>query len=510
MSCKFSFLNGDSRGAVSPLRMRLLIALVLTILLALVPITATAATGCVYEAGASLVEISVDAGERWTVAVAAGGEIVLESDPTVLDCQAATIGNTQAIRVHGPLGDETWFGVRHDGEGGRFPSSIAFDIDLGIDPSVSRPSSAVDTLAITGRQGADASSSAWDSETRLWALGMNGTSSVVRGATMLHLSLLGGADVHSGLVNQVDGGAGNDEIEIPDEGWGTLVVGGPGNDVLRASSAQIYAGTGDDTIIGSGIGVDAGMGDDWIEGSDFNVDEGTRPNGADTIIGADLDDFVSYVDRTNGVNVSLDNKANDGEPGEGDNIIDVPYINTGSGDDVVIGSDADEVFSTGLGRDTGFGKGGDDGFYDGQGGDTIYGGSGNDWFELISGAGVFYGGAGHDYFFGADGSYPSDPSLDVSDEVYGGEGNDHIYTFCGDDLITGGSGNDRIHAGTRAGLIGVCGDEDRARGGAGADHLQGGQGDDRLVGDEDLDTANGGTGIDACDAESEVACEVEP
>lgn len=109
---------------------------------------------------------------------------------------------------------------------------------------------------ITGRQGADDWSSAWNSETRLWALDMNGTNSVVRGLTLLHLMLLGGADVHSGYANQVNGGSGNDEVEIPDEvdrpvfGFGTLVVGGPGNDVLRVASVRVEAGSGDDVVVG--------------------------------------------------------------------------------------------------------------------------------------------------------------------------------------------------------------------------------------------------------------------
>lgn len=443
---------------VPPRRLTLLIALAFTILLAVVPTAAVAATACVYDADGGLLEISIEAGERWTVAVAGGGDIVLQSNAAERDCETANVSNTQTIRVRGPAGDKTWFGVRHDGEGGRFPAAITFDIDLGTDPDA-QPHSAVDTLVITGRQSADESSSVWDWETRVWALSMNGTNSTVRGPVRLNLALLGGADVHSGTAGRVNGGAGNDDLAIPDDMYGNgqnaLIAGGSGNDVLHSVYARVEAGIGNDTITGRMFDVDAGMGDDYIKGQDMDVDEGSRANGADTIIGANLDDFLSYAHRTNGVIVRLDDKPNDGEPSEGDNIIDMIYIDTGSGNDLVVGSDEEEGFSTGVGDDTSFGGGGHDSFYGEGGTDTT------------------------------------------------------LHTYCGNDFVSGGPGNDSIQTGLPTGEVGECSDEDRARGGPGADDLQGGQGDDRLIGDEDVDTAHGGSGIDACDAETEVACEVE-
>ena len=498
--------------SVPPLRLTLVIALASTVLLAVVATVAAAATRCGHDANTGLLEITIEAGERWTVAVAAGGDIVLQSNATERDCETANVSNTQTIRVRGPAGDKTWFGVRHDGAGGRFPAAITFDIDLGTD-SDAQPHSAVDTLMITGRQSADESSSVWDWETRVWALGMNGTSSTVRGPVRLNLALLGGADVHSGTAGRVNGGAGNDDLDIPDDMYGNgqnaLILGGPGNDVLHSVYARIEAGSGNDTITGRMFDVDAGMGDDYIEGRDMLVDEGSRSNGADTIIGSDLDDFVLYSHRTNRVTVRLDDTPNDGEPGEGDNIIDVLYIDTGSGDDLVVGSDADEVFYGGAGNDTSFGGGGHDSFYGEGGTDTVYGGAGNDYMESFSGTAIFSGGAGADSFFATGASTPPEQSFEGNDEVYGGGGDDTLHTYCGNDFISGGPGSDSIRAGLRTDEIGVCADEDRVRGGPGADDLRGGQGDDRLIGDEDLDFAHGGTGIDACDAESEAACEIE-
>ena len=484
----------------------------LPILLAVVPTAAVAATACVYDADGGLLEISIEAGERWTVAVAGGGDIVLQSNAAERDCETANVSNTQTIRVRGPAGDKTWFGVRHDGEGGRFPAAITFDIDLGTDPDA-QPHSAVDTLVITGRQSADESSSVWDWETRVWALSMNGTNSTVRGPVRLNLALLGGADVHSGTAGRVNGGAGNDDLAIPDDMYGNgqnaLIAGGSGNDVLHSVYARVEAGIGNDTITGRMFDVDAGMGDDYIKGQDMDVDEGSRANGADTIIGANLDDFLSYAHRTNGVIVRLDDKPNDGEPSEGDNIIDMIYIDTGSGNDLVVGSDEEEGFSTGVGDDTSFGGGGHDSFYGEGGTDTVYGGPGSDYMESFSGTAIFSGGAGDDLFFATGASDPPNQSFEGNDEAYGGWGDDTLHTYCGNDFVSGGPGNDSIQTGLPTGEVGECSDEDRARGGPGADDLQGGQGDDRLIGDEDVDTAHGGSGIDACDAETEVACEVE-
>jgi Ca2+-binding RTX toxin-like protein len=147
-------------------------------------------------------------------------------------------------------------------------------------------------------------------------------------------------------------------------------------------------------------------------------------------------DTVTYADRTAGVNVSLDNVANDGTAasasaiGEGDNAhSDIENIVGGKGNDRLFGSDA---------------------------ANTISGGDGNDYIEGRGGADVIEGGGGND-------------------EIHGGAGNDQIYGGPGADSMFGEGDNDFIHAkdGTADTVSGGDGTEDRAEVDAGLDVVSG-------------------------------------
>lgn len=102
-------------------------------------------------------------------------------------------------------------------------------------------------------------------------------------------------------------------------------------------------------------------------------------------------------------------------------IVYVPATNTG--DDIIIGSSADDNLSAGAGN----------AWIDGSAGnDTINGGAGRD--VLIGGAGAdtIQAGAGSTYLSGGDGN----------DVLRGGAGDDTIVGGAGSDTMTGGSGND--------------------------------------------------------------------
>jgi hypothetical protein len=149
------------------------------------------------------------------------------------------------------------------------------------------------------------------------------------------------------------------------------VYGGLGNDqiTLFAGDDVVDAGPGNDVV-------DTGWGDDTIDGGD----------GADTMSGGAGDDAVVYATRLAGVTVSLDDLANDGASGEGDNV-------RLSVDDVVGGSGNDSFTGDAGGNDL-TGNGGDD-VLDGAGGDdTLDGGAGADSFS---------GGAGADTLRARDG-----------------------------------------------------------------------------------------------------------
>lgn len=212
----------------------------------------------------------------------------------------------------------------------------------------------------------------------------------------------------------VDGGAGNDVINAS-AGDSTL-HGGPGDDTLRGDvgSDVLHGGDGNDTLLGRAgndtlygdagndelLGeegndiLNGGAGDDNLDGSHMSVSNAQA--GADTYIGGPGYDRFSYFMRFAAISATLDGVANDGEPGEGDNIHpDVEEIGGGWGDDILIGSDGDNVLWGSSGNDTIRGLGGNDKLYGDDGADLVDGGPGNDEIKggchddrLIGGPGV--------------------------------------------------------------------------------------------------------------------------
>lgn len=140
------------------------------------------------------------------------------------------------------------------------------------------------------------------------------------------------------------------------------------------------------------------------------------------------------------------------------------------GDDVILGTNEDDVINAGAGNDTVCALKGDDVIDAGVGADTVLGGSGSDTIRGDRGNDTLKGGGGADFIFAGRGN----------DTLRGGQG--------GDDL-RGGNGADDLRGGKGA---------DDLRGGNGADGLRGGNGDDDLRGGTGLDEHNGGGGSDRC------------
>jgi Ca2+-binding RTX toxin-like protein len=146
-------------------------------------------------------------------------------------------------------------------------------------------------------------------------------------------------------------------------GGGTVVahadelLGSPGPDTLVGTPRDdaLYGGAGDDVLRG-------------LAGND-DLDGGA---GADTFAGGPGNDAVSYADATRGVTVTLDGRANDGAPGEGDDVgKDVEDVYGGPGDDTLTGTGAANTLDGGDGNDTITGGKGVDGLYGGPGDDVI-------------------------------------------------------------------------------------------------------------------------------------------
>jgi Ca2+-binding RTX toxin-like protein len=141
----------------------------------------------------------------------------------------------------------------------------------------------------------------------------------------------------------VDGGAGDDEIHIVGDA-NAIVTGGPGHDVLRADAVSE---------------LDGGDGPDDLQGDRA---------------------VASYAARSVGVSVTLDGAANDGAPGENDNVTTGSVVG-GDGADVLTGNDAANELSGRGGDDVLAGAGGDDTLRGDGGADRIDAGAGDDRVE---------------------------------------------------------------------------------------------------------------------------------
>ncbi|NVK14513.1 MAG: M10 family metallopeptidase C-terminal domain-containing protein [Rhodobacteraceae bacterium] len=177
---------------------------------------------------------------------------------------------------------------------------------------------------------------------------------------------------------------------------------------------------------------------------------------------------------------------------------------TGSGNDTVTGNDADNVIQTGAGDDRLLGGTGDDQLFGRIGNDVLIGGSGNDTLRGDAGTDRQYGGtendvldggAGTDTLYGDEGSdtlYGGDDRDYLNggadaDVLFGGQGNDQLFGQLGDDRLLGGSGDDQLFG---------LGDNDVLIGGSGNDTLRGDAGTDRLFGGTENDVLDGGAETD--------------
>ena len=188
-------------------------------------------------------------------------------------------------------------------------------------------------------------------------------------------------DAGPGNDNPIYGGAGND-----------VISGGPGGDVL-------IGGLGDDVT-------DGGRGDDDFEGIPNAHEGATATSGSDTYVGGGGYDSITYEDRSEDLNLSPDGVADDGAPGEGDNVhratsrvdaTNFPDTITGAtahfevqafdGDDVIHGGPAADTLDAGYGNDQVFTGGGADyvmGYY---GDDVITSRDGDAAFRIDCGEG---------------------------------------------------------------------------------------------------------------------------
>ncbi|MBB3160106.1 Ca2+-binding RTX toxin-like protein [Rhizobium laguerreae] len=269
----------------------------------------------------------------------------------------------------------------------------------------------------------------------------------------------------------LNGGDGNDEI-YGDVG-NDVINGGAGNDTISdgyyfsdvAEVFNIDAGDGNDTVILSNDTflqisgtVDGGDGTDTLQASNlsgltiknveilqsgiFGVTASTAQlEYFDKITGSSSDSSVNLV-LTDGAHLDLsDELAGDRNYISGNNDVSGIDLTTGSTQDNVIGTAANDIIDTGDGNDYINGNAGDDRLDAGKGDDEIFGDAGND---------VIRAGAGNDIIFDGDFFSGSPEVFDID----AGDGDDAITLRTGglSGTIDGGAGIDTLQASSLRGV----------------------------------------------------------
>jgi Ca2+-binding RTX toxin-like protein len=248
---------------------------------------------------------------------------------------------------------------------------------------------------------------------------------------------------------KVDLGAGDDKFTGGD--GGETVSGGPGNDELKGAGGDdaLDGGDGNDKLIGE-AGADAltgGNGDDQFDPDDAYS------------AAPDLVDGGPGMDRASGwvnpeteaehppISITLDNVANDGRPGEGDDVRSIERITSNISGTLVLSDEPDIVEM---------------------------------WANIDNGKSTIRTNGGNDMVTGGS----RDETID------GGPGDDHLEGGFGNDTIIGGPGRDVINAeqsASQCGILQSCtlpfgNDTIDVRDGE-ADQVSCGIGDDKVVAD---------------------------
>lgn len=222
---------------------------------------------------------------------------------------------------------------------------------------------------------------------------------------------------------QVSAGSGADDVSIESLAGRSDVAGGTGNDTLAGGSANdlLRGEDGSDELEGweGDDRLEGGAGNDWFDNFARKLGPGTAEPGSDYIDGGGGRDTMAYG-KAGHHSVTLDGLANDGRPGEQDNVSpSVEVVAAGGAGNAFVGNGAANTFVIAGG--------------------TLKGRGGNDRLKVDGG--TAYGGGGDDRLF-ATGTRKS--------RLVGGGGDDRLRSAGADvctvgthDRLDGGSGRDR-------------------------------------------------------------------
>jgi Ca2+-binding RTX toxin-like protein len=322
----------------------------------------------------------------------------------------------------------------------------------------------------------------------------------VEAAPALHTEVEAGAGADAVTTSgEIRGGDGDDVLMVngPND---RLVDGENGNDRLIGSDSddRFIGGPGSDTL-------DGGGGDDSLDGDEPSIDS-VEP---DVIVGGAGRDTLNWSSRHVPVVVDLTNAVPNGAAGENEQLSGLEVINTGDGDDTLIGTDAAEAFDPGAGHDTVSAGAGDDLAESSDGNDTFDLGAGSDTISFrfsqepvkvdLSDPAADGAKGSLDTLVGAENVIGSQPQDDFKGDVLvGDDGPNILVGLLGSDKISGGGGADKLYGEGRPIDI----DGSPAEGSnieltyPARDKLYGGAGNDLLEGGIDSDLLDGGAGAD--------------
>ena len=295
-----------------------------------------------------------------------------------------------------------------------------------------------------------------------------------------------------------NGGSGNDTI-----------IGTSGNDTIfgNAGADSLVGGEGDDSLDG---GADndtlvGGEGDDTLNGGAGG--DTFLLIGTGTVLGGDGNDtFILSGSYTGSINGGGGVDRIEIAPGVTEDIIfpesitgiETIVVQSGSGNDFLIGDDGDDSLDGQGGNDTLEARGGND---------TLLGGDGNDILKPGLGIDTVDGGNGNDLLVVDYSSFSTDVSSshDNGSGIISSTDNQIDYsnieqlnltTGSGIDVLVGTAGDDTLVAGDSTDSLFGDGGSDTLDGGAGNDTLVGANPNDSNPGLDEIDTLEGGTGND--------------
>jgi Ca2+-binding RTX toxin-like protein len=215
-----------------------------------------------------------------------------------------------------------------------------------------------------------------------------------------------GSDLLASVKAEIHGGAGKDDLRA----YGAtnpILEGGDGADMLTGwhSDDTLIGGAGDDELQGH-------AGDDVLQGGEGNdkLEPDTYDDAGDDLVdggpGIDLaEDWTDpEKDYNPPVSITMDGVANDGRPGDADNVSNVENI-TSTVVGTFAGGDEDnrfEVWNVDEGSSKLVGNGGDDVLTGNNAEETIDGGPGDDRLEGGYNNDTIVGGPGRDTIYGDD------------------------------------------------------------------------------------------------------------